>query len=157
MKKLYLVCGAHIDPVWLWNWQEGAAAAISTFRVAAQLCREFDGFVFCHNEAVLYQWVEEYEPALFAQIQQLVKEGKWHIMGGWYLQPDCIHPSGESFIRQIRVGRRYFQEKFGVTPTTALNFDSFGHSRGLVQILKKCGYDSYLFTRPLDWKSGAFL
>lgn len=157
MKKLYLVCGAHIDPVWLWNWQEGAAAAISTFRVAAQLCREFDGFVFCHNEAVLYQWVEEYEPALFAQIQQLVREGKWHIMGGWYLQPDCIHPSGESFIRQIRVGRRYFQEKFGVTPTTALNFDSFGHSRGLVQILKKCGYDSYLFMRPLERQSGAFL
>jgi alpha-mannosidase len=148
MKKLHLICNAHIDPVWLWEWPEGAAEAISTFRVAAELCEQFDAFVFNHNEALLYQWVEEYEPALFKQIQQLVQQGKWHIMGGWYLQPDCNMPSGESFVRQILLGRRYFEQKFGVRPTTAINFDPFGHSRGLVQILAKSGYDSYLFCRP---------
>ncbi|MFA5204382.1 MAG: glycoside hydrolase family 38 C-terminal domain-containing protein [Lentisphaeria bacterium] len=148
MKTLHLVCNAHLDPVWQWPWEEGAAAAISTFRVAADFGEEFDGFVFNHNEAVLYRWVEEYEPALFARIQKLVAQGKWHILGGWYLQPDCNMPSGESLVRQILVGKRYFQEKFGVEPTTAVNFDTFGHSRGLVQILKKAGYDSYLFCRP---------
>ena len=145
---MHLVCNAHIDPVWLWDWQEGAAEAISTFRVAAELCEQFEGFVFNHNEVVLYQWVEEFEPALFKRIQNLVKEGKWHIMGGWYLQPDCNMPTGESFVRQILLGRRYFAEKFGVEPKTAINFDPFGHSRGLVQILAKAGYDSYLFCRP---------
>ncbi|MGD2154530.1 MAG: glycoside hydrolase family 38 C-terminal domain-containing protein, partial [Gemmatimonadales bacterium] len=65
-----------------------------------------------------------------------------------YLQPDCNLPSGESFVRQILVGRRYFREKLGVEPTAAVNWDSFGHSRGLVQILAKSGYDSYLFCRP---------
>ena len=113
--RIHLVCNAHLDPVWLWEWEEGAAEAISTFRTAADLCEEFDGFVFNHNEVVLYQWVEEYEPALFARIQRLVREGKWHIMGGWYLQPDCNMPSGESFVRQILVGRHYFREKFGAT------------------------------------------
>ena len=147
-KTIHLVCNAHLDPVWLWEWEEGAAEAISTFRTAAELCDEFAGFVFCHNEAVLYQWVEEYEPALFARIQRLVKAKRWHIMGGWFLQPDCNMPSGESFVRQILAGRTYFRERFGVEPTTTINFDPFGHSRGLVQILAKSGYDSYMFCRP---------
>ncbi len=148
MRTLHLVCNAHLDPVWQWEWEEGAAATISTFRVAADLCDEFNAFIFNHNEAVLYRWVEEYEPALFARIQRLVREGRWQIMGGWWLQPDCNLPSGESFVRQILLGKEYFREKFGVEPTTAINFDSFGHTRGLVQILAKSGYDSYLHCRP---------
>lgn len=150
MKEIKLICNAHLDPVWLWRRDEGMAEAISTFRVAAKFCRQYDGFVFNHNEAVLYEWVEENEPELFEEIRELVKLGKWKIMGGWYLQPDCLMPSGESIIRQIKHGRKYFSEKFGVTPRTAINFDSFGHSRGLVQILKKCGYDSYVHMRPSD-------
>jgi alpha-mannosidase len=148
IRQVHLVCNAHIDPVWLWEWEEGAATAISTFRVAADLCEQFDDFVFNHNEAILYQWVEEYEPVLFRRIQDLVARGRWHIMGGWYLQPDCNLPSGESFVRQILLGREYFQEKFNARPSTAINFDPFGHSRGLVQIMAKAGYDSYVFCRP---------
>lgn len=147
-KTIHLICNAHLDPVWLWEWQEGAAEAISTFRVAADFCEEYDGFVFNHNEVILYEWVEEYEPQLFKRIQRLVKAGKWQIMGGWYLQPDCNMPAGESFVRQILLGRTYFRKKFGVVPTTAINFDPFGHSRGLVQILAKSGFDSYYFGRP---------
>ena len=147
-KTLFLVCNAHIDPAWLWEWEEGAAEAISTFRTAADLCEEFDGFVFNHNEAILYQWIEEYDPSLFKRIQKLVKEKKWNIIGGWYVQPDCNMPSGESFVRHCLLGKRYFREKFGVDVTTAINFDPFGHTRGLVQILAKSGYDSYLFCRP---------
>ena len=148
MKKIHLVCNAHIDPVWMWDLNEGVAETLSTYRVAADFCEDYDGFIFCHNEAMLYQWVEEYEPALFSRIQKLVAEKKWHIMGGWYLQPDCNLPSGESFVRQILAGKTYFMEKFGVEPNTSINFDAFGHSRGLVEILAKAGYDSYLFCRP---------
>ncbi len=147
-KRLHLVCNAHMDPVWLWEWEEGAAAAIATFRSAAELCEEFPGFVFNHNEAILYRWVEEYEPELFRRIRRLVRKGAWHIMGGWYLQPDCNMSSGESLVRQILWGRRYFRSKLGVEPSVAINFDSFGHSRGIVQILAKSGYRAYLFCRP---------
>lgn len=149
-KTVHLISNAHLDPVWQWEWEEGAAAALSTFRCAAQFCRAFDGYIFCHNESLLYRWVEEYEPALFEEIRALVAEGRWHIMGGWHLQPDCNMPSGESFVRQIEEGRRYFKEKFGICPTTAINFDPFGHTRGLVQLLAKSGYDSYLFCRPQE-------
>ena len=146
-KKVHLICNAHLDPIWQWDWQEGASAAISTFQAAANLAEEFD-YVFCHNEVVLYQYIEQYAPQLFRKIQELVKAGKWHIIGGWFLQPDCTMPSGESFVRQIMVGKHYFKEKFGVEPTTAINFDSFGHAQGLVQMLAKCGYKNYVNIRP---------
>ncbi len=149
-KRIHLLCNAHLDPVWLWEWEEGAAEVLSTFRTAADLCEKDKAFIFNHNEVTLYKWVQEYEPQLFRRIQKLVKQGKWHIMGGWYLQPDCNMPSGESFVRQILLGKSYFKQHFGVEPTTAINFDPFGHSRGLVQILAKSGYDSYLFGRPMQ-------
>jgi alpha-mannosidase len=148
VKSIHLLCNAHLDPVWLWEWEEGAAEAVNTFRTAADLCEEFPGFIFNHNEVVLYRWVREYEPELFRRIQRLVRAGRWHIMGGWYLQPDCNLPSGEAFVRQILLGREFFKRHFGVAPTTAINFDPFGHSRGLVQIMRQSGYDSYLFCRP---------
>ncbi len=147
-KRLILVCNAHLDPVWLWEWEEGLAETLSTFRMAARFCEEYEGFVFCHNEALLYQWVETYEPALFEKIKQLVEEKRWRVMGGWYVQPDCNLPSGESLVRQIVVGKRYFLEKLATEPQTAVNLDPFGHTRGLVQILKRSGYTSYLFCRP---------
>ncbi len=146
MKEVHLICNAHIDPIWQWEWEEGAAAAVSTFKAAADLADEFD-YIFCHNEVTLYQYIEDYAPTLFKRIKKLVKWGKWHIMGGWYLQPDCNMPSGESVARQILTGKKYFNEKFGVFPTTAINFDSFGHSKGLVQVISLCGQDSYMFCR----------
>lgn len=146
-KKLHLICNAHIDPIWQWNYDEGMASTIATFKSALELLEEYD-FVFCHNESILYEYVEKHAPQLFARIKEKIAEGKWKIMGGWYLQPDCTMVSGEGLVRQIQAGRKYFREKFSTEPTTALNLDSFGHTKGLVQILEKTGFESYLFTRP---------
>lgn len=157
MRKTHLACNAHLDPVWMWQRAEGMAEALSTFRIAADFCEKNDGFVFNHNESVLYEWVSENDPELFARIQKLVKQGKWRIMSGWYLQPDVVMSSGESVIRQIKVGHDFFKKYFGGMAKTAIGFDAFGHSRGLVQILKKCGYDNYAYLRPRESEPGAFL
>ncbi|HNX15008.1 MAG TPA: glycoside hydrolase family 38 C-terminal domain-containing protein [Oscillospiraceae bacterium] len=158
-KHLHLICNAHIDPVWLWNREEGIGAAISTFRTAVRICKQYGNFIFNHNEAVLYKYIEEYDSVLFGEIQTLVKEGKWNLMGGWYLQPDCNMPCGESFVRQIEMGQRYFREKFGIDRfDTAINFDPFGHTIGLVQIMAKAGYSNYIVCRPerLDGAAESF-
>jgi len=146
--RVHLICNAHLDPVWQWRWEEGAAEAIATFRNAAVLLREHKKFIFNHNEAVLYRWVEKYDPALFKEIQALVREGRWSVAGGWYLQPDANMPGLESLIRQIAEGRRYFWQKFRMKPRVAYNFDSFGHSGGLPQILNLAGYRMYIHMRP---------
>lgn len=157
MKKIYLVCNAHLDPVWLWQKNEGMAEAMSTFRIAADFCEKYDEFVFCHNESLLYEWVLENDPRLFERIKALIKQGKWRIIGGWYLQPDMVMPCGESIIRQIRVGNEFFKEHFRYVPKTAIGFDAFGHSRGAVQILKKCGYENYVYLRPRNTECGPFI
>lgn len=145
---VHLICNAHLDPVWQWRWEEGCAETLATFRTAVQLLLEHDDLIFNHNEALLYQWVQKYDPPLFREIQQLVKKGRWFISGGWYLQPDVTLPGTESLIRHISVGRRYFQEHFRVQPKVAYNFDSFGHSGGLPQILSLSGYKMYIHMRP---------
>jgi alpha-mannosidase len=146
--RLHLICTAHLDPVWQWRWEEGASEAIATFGTAATLLRKHPGFVFNHNEAVLYRWVEKYEPALFREIRGLVREGRWSVSGGWYLQPDANMPGLESLTRQVIEGRRYFAAKFGVRPLAAYNFDSFGHGGGLPQVLRLAGYRMYIHMRP---------
>ena len=147
MKKLHLICNSHIDPIWQWTWDEGISSAIATFKSAADLSEEFD-YIFCHNEAMLYEAIEDCAPELFQRIKKLVEKGKWVITGGWYLQSDCNMPTGETLVRQISVGKAYFKEKFGVEPNVAYNFDSFGHSVGLPQILSKNGYVGYMTCRP---------
>jgi alpha-mannosidase len=147
-QNCFLVCNAHLDPVWLWPWEEGLAEAISTFRVAADFIDEYPEFVFNHNESLLYEWVERNDPELFERIRKHVKSGRWHIAGGAYLQPDLTATSGESVIRQFLVGKRYFAFKFGVEPKVAYNFDTFGHPQGMIQILAGCGFDAYVFCRP---------
>src|SRR5689334_6626829 len=92
---VHLFCQAHIDPVWMWGWEEGAREAISTFRTAANLLDEYPEFIFNHNESLLYEWVEEYDPKLFERIRQHVQSGRWNITGGWYLQPDLNLTGGE--------------------------------------------------------------
>jgi alpha-mannosidase len=150
MKKpvLHLICNAHLDPVWQWRWEEGAAEAITTFGIAARLLREFPSFIFTHNEAILYRWVKEYDPVLFEEIRTLVAEQRWCIGGGWDLQPDMIMPGTEAIIRHIAEGRRFFLEHFGAKPLVAYNFDPFGHTAGLPQILVKAGFRMYVHMRP---------
>jgi alpha-mannosidase len=145
---LHLICNAHLDPVWQWRWEEGAAAALATFGIAVRLLKEFPTFVFNHNEAILYRWVKEYDPGLFRDIQRLVEERRWDIAGGWDLQPDVNMPGTEALIRHIAEGRQFFLEHFHARPSVAYNFDSFGHSGGLPQILVKAGYRMYVHMRP---------
>lgn len=146
--KIHLICTAHLDPVWQWQWEEGCAETLTTFRIAVQLLHDFPAFVFTHNESVLYRWIERYDPALFRAIKKLIRENRWCIGGGWFLQPDLNVPETESIIRQIIEGRHYFYKKFKVLPKVAYNFDVFGHSSGLPQILNLAGYQMYIHMRP---------
>ncbi len=146
--NIHLICNAHLDPVWQWQWEEGCSEALSTFRNAVDLLKEYEDLVFNHNEAVLYQWILQHDPDLFKEIQDMVKKGRWSVGGGWYLQPDVNIPCTESIIRCITEGRRFFKQHFNVRPQVAYNFDSFGHGAGLPQILRKAEYGMYIFMRP---------
>ncbi|MDF1513726.1 MAG: glycoside hydrolase family 38 C-terminal domain-containing protein, partial [Anaerolineae bacterium] len=147
-QTLYMIGNAHIDPVWLWQWHEGLQEIKATFRSALDLLAEYDDFVFTASSAAFYAWVEENEPEMFAEIQAYVAEGRWEIVGGWWVEPDCNIPAGESFVRQSLYGQRFFMSRFGKTSRIGYNPDSFGHNATIPQILKGCGLQYYVFMRP---------
>lgn len=147
MNKVYLIGNAHLDPVWLWRKSEGLSEILSTFRSALDRMEEFPDYIFTCACAGYYQWVEQTDPSMFREIQARVKEGRWSVVGGYWVQPDCNLPSGEAFARHALYSQRYFKEKLGVTATVGYHVDSFGHNGMLPQLLKKSGMDSYVFMR----------
>ena len=146
--QLFAVGNAHLDPVWQWRWQEGSAEAKATVRSALDRMKEFPDFKFVCSSASVYRWIEEFDEEMFEEIKARVAEGRFVVVGGWHVQPDCNLPSGEGFARQTLYAQRYFKEKLGVTAKVGYDVDSFGHNANLPQILKKSGMDSYIFMRP---------
>lgn len=146
--KFYLVGNAHLDPIWQWRWQEGSMEAKATLRSALDRMVEFPEFRFVCSSASVFQWVEEFAPEMLQEIKERVKEGRFVIVGGWHVQPDCNLPCGESFARQALYAQNYFHKTFGVTATVGYCVDTFGHTATLPMLLKNGGMDSYIFMRP---------
>jgi alpha-mannosidase len=145
-----IVGNSHIDMAWLWPWTETVEVVRNTFRSVLDLMREYPEFKFTMSSARTYEWMEEKYPDLFKEIEQRVKQGRWEIVGGMWVEPDLNMPAGESLTRQILVGKRYFRDKFGVDTKIGWNPDSFGYNAQLPQIYKKSGMD-YFVTQKLLW------
>lgn len=109
---------------------------------------EYEDFIFVCSGASVYRWIEEFDKEMFEEIKKRVAEGRFIVVGGWNVQPDCNLPSGEGFARQALYSQRYFKEKLGVTARTGYCVDSFGHTATLPQILKKSGMNNYVYMRP---------
>ncbi len=149
-----MIGNAHIDPVWLWQWQEGLQEVKATFRSALDRMREEPRFIFTASAAAYYAWIEQNDPSMFEEIRARVAEGRWQIVGGWWVEPDCNIPCGESFARHALYSQRYFRDKFGVMATVGYNVDSFGHHAMLPQLLAKSGMNAYVFMRPSPHEKG---
>jgi alpha-mannosidase len=145
---VHMIGNAHLDPVWLWNWQAGSDEAVATFRAAADICDDYEEFVFTRGEAWLYQQVADIAPDVFRRVPELIARGQWHIVGGQFVQPDCNLITEQGWRHQFRRGLSYFEEEFGVRPTLAYNVDSFGHPATLPDLLAELGFRGYLFHRP---------
>ncbi|HEX6443614.1 MAG TPA: glycoside hydrolase family 38 C-terminal domain-containing protein [Streptosporangiales bacterium] len=147
-RLLHMIGNAHIDAVWLWQWPEGYQEVRATFWSAIQRMDEYPEFVFTCDSVAYLTWVEDTDPELFEAIRKRIADGRWQVVGGWWVEPDCNIPSGESFVRQALHGQRYLLERFGVAATVGCNLDPFGHNAQLPQLLRKAGMDSYVFLRP---------
>lgn len=146
----HLIGHGHIDPVWLWSWREGLSVVMSTFCAALDRMNENPEFRFTASSALFYRWVAENDPDLFRQIRQRINEGRWEVVGGWWIEPDVNLPCGEALVRQGLYGQRELERLVGRRARTAFLPDSFGHSQCLPQILRRQGMNRYVFMRPMD-------
>jgi alpha-mannosidase len=144
------VGNSHIDMAWLWPWTETVEVVRNTFQSVLDLMREYPDLKFTMSSARTYEWMQEKYPDMFEQIKRRVKEGRWEVIGGMWVEPDLNMPDGESLVRQILVGKRYFQKNFGADIKIGWNPDSFGYNWQLPQIYKKSVID-YFVTSKLLW------
>jgi alpha-mannosidase len=148
MSGIHFIGNAHVDPAWMWRLGEGFESFVSTCRSALDRMDETEEFIFSASSAALYEFVEKTDKELFARIQKRVQEGRWEIVGGWWIDPDCNLPSGESFLRQAKYAQEYFLSRFGKKCEVGFCIDSFGHNANLPQLLVQAGIKYYVFMRP---------
>jgi alpha-mannosidase len=140
----YLNGNSHIDSAWLWPWSETVEAVRRTFATATQLMQEYPDYTFTQSAAQHSEWIVEKYPEINDEIKKRIKEGRWEIVGGMWVEPDLNMPDGESLVRQLLVGTRYFKQQYGVDVRVGWNPDSFGYTWQLPQIYKKSGIDYFV-------------
>jgi alpha-mannosidase len=148
--NIHLTGNAHIDAAWLWPWTETVEVVRQTFGTALQLMDEYPKYTFTQSAAAYDEWLEQKYPPEFDQIKQRVGQGRWEMVGGMWVEPDLNMPDGESQVRQLLIGKRYFQSRFGVDVRIGWNPDSFGYNWQLPQIYKRSGVD-YFVTQKMTW------
>jgi alpha-mannosidase len=146
--RFHMIGQAHIDPVWLWPWSEGVAVVLSTFRSALDRMNENPAFCFTSSSAQFYEWVAENDPEMLVEIRRRIDEGRWNLVGGWWIEPDMNIPSGEAMVRQGLYGQLTMERLTGHRANVGYCPDSFGHANTVPQILKLQGMENYIFMRP---------
>ena len=141
---------AHIDTAWLWPIRETQRKCVRTFASAVALMDDYPEYVFAASSAQHYTWIEERHPELFTKISERVERGQWEPVGGMWVEADMNLPSGESLVRQIVFGQRYFEAKFGRRCTEVWIPDVFGYPAGLPQVFVAGGMDRFV-TQKLSW------
>ena len=147
---LHLTGNSHIDAAWLWPWTETVDVVKRTFSTALQLMNEYPDYTYTQSAAQYNAWMAEKYPAINDQIKQRIKEGRWEIVGGMWVEPDLNMPDGESTARSLLIGKRWYQKEYGVDVRIGWNPDSFGYNWQLPQIYKKSGVD-YFVTQKMTW------
>ena len=147
---LHMIGNAHLDPVWLWDKRQGLTEIISTMSSAIERIEHSREFIFTCSSACYYEYVKQHNPVLFAKIKKYVKNGRWNIVGGWYIEPDNNIPSGEIYARHALYSQRFYRENFGLFCKTGYTIDTFGHSANIPQLLVQSGMENFVYTRPQD-------
>ncbi|MEZ5086436.1 MAG: glycoside hydrolase family 38 C-terminal domain-containing protein [Tessaracoccus sp.] len=148
--RLTAVGHAHIDSAWLWPLRETVRKVARTSSSMVTLLDENPDFVYAMSSAQQYDWLKKQRPEVYARVKQAVADGRFVPIGGMWIEPDAVLPSGESFIRQISFGQRFFRDEFGVECRGAWLPDSFGYSGALPQLLVGSGFEWFL-TQKISW------
>ena len=145
----HMTGNSHIDAAWLWPWTETVDVVKRTFGTALQLMYEYPQYTYTQSAAAYNEWMADKYPDMNADIARRIKEGRWEIVGGMWVEPDLNMPDGESLVRQLLVGKRWYKQHYGVDVRIGWNPDSFGYTWQLPQIYKKSGVD-YFVTQKMD-------
>lgn len=140
----------HIDCAWLWTLKQTREKVQRSFSTVVELMKLYPEYRFMSSQALLYSYLKEEAPEMYEQIKQLIREGRWECEGSMWVEADCNLSSGESLVRQILYGKRFFKQEFGIETHILWLPDVFGYSGAMPQILRKSGIDWFV-TSKISW------
>lgn len=149
--KLYIVPHTHIDLEWFWSFDTTKKMVRSIFNEnLLKIMQRDDKMTFAQDQIPIFEtMIENCTPEDKEFLLSKVREGKFEPVGGMYVQPEMLEPCGEALIKQIQIGQGWLKETFGKRATCAWNTDTFGQISQLPQILKKSGFESFVFMRDI--------
>lgn len=147
---LTLTSNAHIDAAWLWREGETKIVAKNTFNAVLNMMDARPDFTYSQSAAQYYQWMQDSYPDILKRIAGRVKDKRWEITGGMWIEPDCNLISGESWMRQFLFAQQYFKKTFGFMPRLGWNPDSFGYTWNMPQFFQQSGIDAFI-TQKISW------
>ncbi|MHC5268316.1 alpha-mannosidase [Enterococcus sp. LJL98] len=150
LQKVTAVGHTHIDLAWLWTVQQAIEKGERSFQTVFQLMDEYPDYTFINSQPQQYQFMKEHYPELYEKIKEKIKAGRWEAEGAMWVEADCNLTSGESLVRQVLYGKRFFKQEFGVDSQILWLPDVFGYSAALPQILQKTN-TLYFMTTKLNW------
>lgn len=148
---LHLCGNSHLDVVFLWTHAEFIRKIGRTHASTLRLMEQYPEYIFSQSQPLMYQEMKDNYPTMYEEVKQRVKEGRWEVIGAFWVEPDCNLVSGESFVRQLMHGVDFIKDEFGVTPRTCWCPDVFGNAWTMPQILKKSGIDYFVTHKIVVW------
>jgi alpha-mannosidase len=141
---------AHIDTAWEWPLREARRKVARSWSTQLALMDQHPDYVFAASQPVQYQWMKDSYPDIYSRIKEKVAGGQWEPVGGMWVEADCNLPSGESLVRQLLHGKRFFMREFGFETRILWLPDVFGYPGNLPQLMAEAGCD-YFLTQKLSW------
>ena len=148
--ELAAIGHAHIDTAWLWPLAETFRKLQRTFASQTRYMDEYPEYRFACSQAQQYAWIKERDPDLWGRIRAKVESGQFVPVGGSWVEPDLNLPSGESLVRQLLHGQRFFEAEFGRRCREFWAPDAFGYNGQLPQLIREAGMTRF-FTQKLSW------
>ncbi len=140
----------HIDVAWLWDLHQTRHKAVRSFSTVLSLMDRYPEYKFMSSQPALYDFVKQDAPEVYARIRERIREGRWEVEGGMWVEADCNLSGGEALARQFLMGQRFFESEFGRRCRVLWLPDVFGYSAALPQLMKLSGID-YFMTTKLSW------
>ncbi len=148
--KVSVIGHTHIDVAWRWTLDQTREKVQRTFGSVIEMMKKYPDYKFMSSQPQLLKFLKEESPEMYAEVQRLVKEKRIELEGSMWLEADCNLTSGESLVRQIIFGKRFFKDEFGVDNRIIWLPDVFGYSAAMPQIMKKSGIDKFV-TSKIGW------
>lgn len=147
-KNTKIVCGlTHVDLGWKKTRQEMEEVFETYIIKLLDLCEQYPDFTYMLEQAYHYRGLKKRRPDLMAKLVPLVKSGRLRFATALASTIENNVTCGESFIRNMHIGRRFIEREFGVTVKDCAMIDTFGFPPQMPQVLSQMGYRRLLANR----------